>query len=88
MPELYNWNWDKPPDLVERRWRKEVDERIDAKENIIKALNHQQAEIVIDKIATEGIQSLAICLINSYANPIHQEKLGDIVRQKYPKIDS
>ena len=80
MPELYNWNWDKPPDLVERRWRKEVDERIDAKD--------QQAEIVIDKIATEGIQSLAICLINSYANPIHQEKLGDIVRQKYPKIDS
>src|SRR5689334_2907268 len=25
MPELYNWNWDKPPDLVERRLRREVD---------------------------------------------------------------
>ena len=27
MPELYNWQWDKPPDLVERRHRYEVSER-------------------------------------------------------------
>jgi len=87
MPELYNWNWDKPPDLVERRWRKEVEERIDAKGNIIKPLNTQQAEVVIDQIAAEGIESLAICLINSYTNPIHEEKLADIVRQRYPLIN-
>src|SRR5215471_7029943 len=31
MPELYNWQWDKPPDLVERRFRFEVNERMDAR---------------------------------------------------------
>ena len=31
MPEMYNWNWDKPSDLIERHLRFELTERIDAR---------------------------------------------------------
>ena len=86
MPELYNWDWDKPPDLVPRRLRREVRERVDARGRVIHPLDRRQAEQVIEEIAAAGIESLAVCLINSYANPEHEEILADLVRHKHPEL--
>ncbi len=86
MPELYNWNWDKPPDLVERSMRWEVLERINARGEIITPLDIEQAEQVIDEIASRGTQSIAICLINSYINSTHEEKLAELIRKKHPRL--
>ena len=63
MPELYNWDWDKPPDLVPRRLRREVPERVTAHGTVIHPLDLRQAEQVIDQIAADGVESLAVCLI-------------------------
>ena len=84
MPELYNWNWDKPPDLVERRLRKEVDERIDARGNIVVPLDRQEASHVVDAVLKEGVASIAICLINSYANPEHEQVIAELIRERKP----
>ena len=86
MPELYNWDWDKPPDLVPRRLRREVRERVDAQGRVIHPLDCRQAEQVIDEIAGSSVESLAVCLINSYANPEHEEKLAAMIRQKRPDL--
>ncbi len=86
MPELYNWDWDKPPDLVPRRLRREVSERVDARGTVNHPLDCRQAEQVIDEIAAAGIESLAVCLINSYANPEHEEKLADLIGRKHPDL--
>ena len=86
MPELYNWDWDKPPDLVPRRLRREVRERVDAQGRVIHPIDSRQAEQVIEEIAAAGIESLAVCLINSYANPEHEERLADLVRQRLPEL--
>jgi N-methylhydantoinase A len=51
MPELYNWNWDKPPDLVERRFRREVDERVDARGNVLTPLDLDGVARELDWIA-------------------------------------
>ena len=37
-------------------------------------------------LSADGIQSLAICLINSYVNPAHEEALRDIVRERRPDL--
>ena len=86
MPELYNWDWDKPPDLVPRRLRLEVPERVDARGRVIVPLDERQAEQAVDEIAAAGIESLAVCLINSYANPEHEERLAAMVRRKQPDL--
>ena len=86
MPELYNWDWDKPPDLVPRRLRREIPERVDARGTVIRPLDCRRAEQVIDEIAAAGIESLAVCLINSYANPEHEETLAAMVRQRHPDL--
>ena len=49
MPELYNWDWDKPPDLVPRRLRLEVRERVDARGTVVQPLDSRQAEQAIDR---------------------------------------
>ena len=86
MPELYNWQWDKPPDLVERRLRKEVKERIDAQGNVLVPLDREEVSRVVDGIAASGVESIAVCLINSYVNPAHEELIGEVIRQRYPNI--
>ncbi len=86
MPELYNWHWDKPPDLVERRLRFEVPERIDAHGGVLTPLDHDAAASVIDRIAALGVESIAICLINSYVNPAHEESLARMIAERHPRI--
>ena len=86
MPELYNWDWDKPPDLVPRRLRLEVRERVDARGTVVQPLDSRQAEQAIDEIAAAGVESLAVCLINAYANPAHEEELAALVRRKHPHL--
>jgi N-methylhydantoinase A len=86
MPELYNWFWDKPPDLVERPYRKEVTERIDAKGNILVPLDRTEVERVIAELVSQGIESVAICLLNSYANPCHEEEIAAVIRDRYPTL--
>ena len=86
MPELYNWQWDKPPDLVERRHRYEVSERIDSKGNILTALDPEDVTRAIDSIAAQNIESVAVCLINSYVNPVHEQKIAAMVRERHPHL--
>ena len=86
MPELYNWSWDKPPDLVERRFRKEVAERIDAQGNVLVPLDRAEAKRRLEELVSEGVQSLAVCLINSYANPSHEGEIAALIREHYPDL--
>ncbi|MEO7651913.1 MAG: hydantoinase/oxoprolinase family protein, partial [Bryobacteraceae bacterium] len=86
MPELYNWQWDKPPDLVERRLRFEVNERMDARGNVLTPLDLTEVAQVIDAIAKLGVESIAICLLNSYINPAHEQAIADLAQQRCPGI--
>ncbi len=86
MPEMYNYNWSKPTPLVPRELRFEVNERIDAKGDIIYPLDMQEVETIVGHIVSNGINSIAVCLLNSHVNPIHEKKIGEIIRQKYPHV--
>src|ERR671936_1940036 len=48
MPKLYDLGWEKPPPLVERYLRLEVDERVDARGEIVKALDPADVERALD----------------------------------------
>jgi N-methylhydantoinase A len=86
MPKLYDLSWEKPITLVERYLRAEVDERVDAHGNVLKALDPTEVERALDRLLAEGIEALAVCLIHSYANPSHEEHIAAIVRKKAPAL--
>ena len=86
MPRLYDLTWDKPPPLVERALRREVAERVDAHGQVETPLDPAEVEAVLARLRGEGIEALAVCLINSYANPVHEERIKEIVARHAPDL--
>ncbi|MBI1779285.1 MAG: hypothetical protein HYR63_28465 [Proteobacteria bacterium] len=87
MPRLYDIAWEKPPPLVERYLRKVVDERVDAVGNIQRPLDPKDAERAVDALLGEGVEAIAVCLLNSFVNPKHELMLKEIIQGKAPGID-
>jgi N-methylhydantoinase A len=84
MPRLYDMSWTKPPPLVERRWRVEVDERINARGEIDTPLDEASVEKAAKFLLAEGVEAIAVCLLHSYLNPAHEERVKAIVASLAP----
>src|SRR5713226_9559745 len=86
MPKLYDLTWTKPPPLVERYLRKVVDERIDHRGQVERALDPADGERAVDALLAEKVEAIAVCLLNSFANPVHEAMLKEIIARKAPRL--
>lgn len=86
MPRMYDIAWTKPEPLVERYLRQVVDERIDAKGHVERALALADAERAVDALLAEGVEAVAVCLLNSFTNPVHELMVRDVLRRKAPGL--
>jgi 5-oxoprolinase (ATP-hydrolysing) len=59
----------------------EVDERISASGEILKALSAEKIKGIIDQCKKKKVQSIAIALLNSYKNPEHEKQLQNALRK-------
>ena len=85
-PELYNPFWEKPKPLAPRRWRLEVTERINHRGEIEKPLHVQEARAALRRLIDAGVESVAVCLLNSYANPAHELLIRDLLVHEFPGV--
>src|SRR6266481_663177 len=88
MPKLYDIGWTKPAPLVERYLRQVVDERVDAEGRIERRLDLKDAERAVDALLAEKVEAIAVCLLNSFANPRHELMIKEIVTRKAPDLKS
>jgi N-methylhydantoinase A len=86
MPRLYDLTWQKPPPLVERYLRVVVDERVNVQGGVDRALDRSDAESAVDKLLAEGVEAIAVCLLNSFANPGHELMLKEIIGRRAPDL--
>src|SRR4051812_48902839 len=86
MPVLYDLHWTKPSALVERRLRLEVIEKLRPDGSVVTPLDPATVGAAIDMLRREAVQSVAICLLHSYANPAHERAVADAVRTALPDI--
>ena len=86
MPQLYNIQWEKPRPLVPRYLRFEVAERIDFRGEILTPLDESHLSKIADILRREEIESVAICLIGSYVNPVHERRVAEILREQLPGV--
>jgi len=75
-----------PKPLVDRRYRVEVDERIRSDGTILKPLDPDEARRVVRQLLDMGVESIAVCLINSFENPAHELLLKEIILEEAPDI--
>ena len=75
-----------PEPLVPRPLRLEVDERIASDGRILKKLDPEEVKRVLNQLIDMGIESLAVCLINSFEKPTHELMIKDIVLKEAPDL--
>lgn len=75
-----------PKPLVPRSLRFEVDERIRSDGSILRPLDQEGAREVVRSLTKMGVESVAVCLINSFENPVHEFMLKEIIRKEAPEI--
>lgn len=85
-PDLYNFKYKKPEPFVERYLRQEIDERIDFKGNVMKALNTKEVSDIVRKFKELGVEAIAISLIHGYKNPIHELQLKEEIEKLWPEV--
>ena len=75
-----------PEPLVPRYLRLEVDERLHASGVVIRALDEQSAREAIGALLKEGCESIAVCLLHAYRNPVHERRLRDLILLLAPDL--
>lgn len=87
--EQYNNRYTNVPPLVPRARRLGIRGRIDRDGNEVEPLDLQA---VRDAIAAwranedgQGVQAVAVCFMNSFANPEHEQAAAALVRQAWPQ---
>jgi N-methylhydantoinase A len=73
--------------LPPRRQRVGIRERLDAAGNILQPLDEQQ---VVQTVATlqqlYGVQSVAVCYLFSFINPVHELRTRELIVQHFPDL--
>src|SRR5437763_10404015 len=86
MPRLYDMSWTKPPPLVPRRLRVEVDERVNAAGGVDRPLDEGSVERAVHFLVGEGVEAIAVCLLHSYLNPSHELRVKEIAARLAPGV--
>jgi N-methylhydantoinase A len=68
--------------LVPRYLRRGIRERITAQGEIFVSLDEAQAREELQVLKRCGVEGVAICLINAYVNPAHEQRLAELVREE------
>lgn len=80
--EQYNNRYTNVEPLVPRYLRFPVEERLDYKGDVITPLKESDVLEASKLFKEEGIEALAICFMNSFANDIHESKAGRIIKEQ------
>lgn len=86
-PKIYDLKADNPEPLVKRQHRFEITERIDAKGEVLIALEDDDVARVVADVERSGADSVAVCLLFSFLNPIHEQRIGEVLRKALPRCE-
>src|SRR5699024_2275808 len=78
--------WQDRP-LVKRRYRKTVSERMGPNKNEeIIPLDEKAVRKVVRELRSEKVESIIVNFLFSYINPIHEERVKEIIQEEYPEV--
>jgi N-methylhydantoinase A len=84
--KLYDPYQTKSLPLVKRRFRYEVSERIDSAGHVLVDLDESEALDIIEEIRKLKVTTVAVGFLNSYVNPIHEERMKAFLAREMPDI--
>lgn len=82
-PHAYGLSGNFEP-LIERRLRLEVAERIDASGRVVTPLDEDGVREAARALLEQGVESVVIHFLHSYANPANERRAAELVRGIWP----
>ena len=79
-PELYNFNVRRPDPLVPPERTFGLPERLAADGSVLTSLDIRQLAALIPTLQQLAIESVALCFLHSYANPVHEQQAAETLR--------
>lgn len=83
-PSIYDYRVEKPPVLITRDRRVEVEERIGPAGEVLQELDEASLEAAVARLAELGVESVAVCFLHSYRRPEHEEKAKAVIERLLP----
>jgi N-methylhydantoinase A len=85
-PDSFNLFFRKHVPLVPRDLVFEVDERMCYDGSVARPLRDGDARAVVEQLVAEGIESVAVMFLHSYANIDHERQMVDVLRDARPEL--
>ncbi|MGZ4241907.1 MAG: hydantoinase/oxoprolinase family protein [Actinomycetota bacterium] len=85
--DIWDPSYPAPPQIVPRRYRLTVDERLDYEGNVLVPLDEEGARAAVRRLKKAGIESIAIVTLFSWVNPAHEKRIAEIVREEYADVE-
>ena len=82
--DIWDVRLEPPFPIAPRRRRLTVPERILFDGSIQKALDEEAARKAIRRLRKQGVESVAISLLFSFVNPLHEQRLAELVKEEMP----
>ena len=82
--ERYELDLAPPQPLVPRRHRLGVRERVDGRGQVVTPLNEHDVHAACERLASEGIEAVAVCFLWSFLHPDHEQRAADICERAMP----
>ncbi|MDY6821068.1 MAG: hydantoinase/oxoprolinase family protein [Deferribacterota bacterium] len=79
--QLYNLKYRKTQSLISPEHRYGVKCRVDYSGTILKDLDSQEVENIIEELINQGIESVAVCLLFSFKEHKHERIIGELLKK-------
>lgn len=84
-PSLYNLQAQKPYPLVPSGLNRTVTERIRYDGSIETPLDEEETRQVVRELKAQGVTAIAVCTLFSFINPVHENRIEEIIHQEFPE---
>ncbi len=85
-PTLYDTQFEKAPPLVPRDRAVGVRERLGPAGEVLLELDDESVREAAAILRREEVESVAVCLLHSYVNPAHEQRVGAILAEELPGV--
>jgi N-methylhydantoinase A len=83
---IFDTTWQRPPPLVPRDRRFEIDERTAADGTILIEVSPARIEELADLLGEQGIETIAVAFLNSYVNAANERAVVAALGARLPRI--
>ncbi|WP_454851183.1 hydantoinase/oxoprolinase family protein [Rhizobium binxianense] len=84
--DIYDIRQEFPTPIIPRNLRIGVQERIAGDGSEVEAVDPAEVAEILSRLRQERIESVAVCFINAYANPAHEQQVAEIAARDFPEI--